>query len=169
MKTRVKKWVLALVPRAWWKWINLLPLWRYWQKTKIQNVPILLSRNYRAFHQEQANFWGTKDFCPNFPKLARKIVAPLNLCEYFLMKPKVFMRFCTRWAPFCPAFSETLPRFQGILRRFQRFSRIFPRFPQIFPRFWGILPGFSSNQNFWGCTCTPASYTTAFSIFRGFE
>jgi len=28
------------------------------------------------------------------------------------------------------------------------------------PRFSGILPGFSTNRNFWGCACTPASYTT---------
>jgi len=31
----------------------------------------------------------------------------------------------------------------------------------IFPRFSEILPRFSTNQNFWGCACTHASYTTA--------
>jgi len=30
----------------------------------------------------------------------------------------------------------------------------FHKFPQI-------LPGFSSRQTFWGCSCTPASYTSA--------
>ena len=54
------------------------------------------------------------------------------------------------WAPFLLVFSRSLPRFFWIL---WRFSQVLPRFPQI-------LPGFSINQNFWGCACTPASYTT---------
>jgi len=29
------------------------------------------------------------------------------------------------------------------------------------PEFIQILPEFSTNQKFWGCACTPASYTTA--------
>jgi len=28
-----------------------------------------------------------------------------------------------------------------------------------------ILPEFSTNQNFWGCACTPASYTTGSEKF----
>jgi len=32
-----------------------------------------------------------------------------------------------------------------------------------------ILPGFPPNQNFWGCACTPASYTTAAGLQPGFK
>jgi len=49
----------------------------------------------------------------------------------------IFLQIKARWVPF-------LPDFNG---------------------FSGILPGFSPNQNFWGCSCTPytpASYTTGF-------
>jgi len=56
------------------------------------------------------------------------------------------------------------PRFSGILPRYLRilfgFSGILPKFSEFLPTFSGILPGFSTNQNFWGCACTPASYTT---------
>jgi len=54
-------------------------------------------------------------------------------------------------------FSEILPRYLGILFGF---SGILPEFSRIFS-------GFSTNQNFWGCACTPctpASYTTAFTV-----
>jgi len=40
------------------------------------------------------------------------------------------------------------------------FSGILPKFSEFLPTFSGILPGFSTNQKFWGCACTPASYTT---------
>ena len=33
-------------------------------------------------------------------------------------------------------------------------------FSENLPIFSGILPGFSTNQDFWGWACTPASYTT---------
>jgi len=49
-----------------------------------------------------------------------------------------FLKLNTHWAPF-------LPRFSGIL-----------------PRYLRILPGFLTNQNFWGCACNPASYTTGY-------
>ena len=62
-----------------------------------------------------------------------------------------FFQIKGRWAPIFLVFLGSLPRFSGILRRFS----------QILPRFTLILPGFSPNQNFWGCACTPASYTTA--------
>jgi len=50
-----------------------------------------------------------------------------------------------------------------------RFSGILPRFLGILPRFSGILREFSSNQNFWGCACTPCtptSYTTGIGRVR---
>jgi len=59
-----------------------------------------------------------------------------------------FSQIKARWAPFLLAFLGSLPRFSGILRRFS----------QILPRFHLISPGFSPNQIFWGCACTP--YTT---------
>jgi len=46
----------------------------------------------------------------------------------------------------------------------QRYSHIFPKYPQIFPGLYKVFfPGFSPNQMFWGCACTPctpASYTS---------
>jgi len=51
------------------------------------------------------------------------------------------------------------------------FARIFRKFAQIFRDFAKVFTdfaqnsadflGFSPNQNFWGCTCTSTSYTTA--------
>jgi len=60
------------------------------------------------------------------------------------------------WGPFLQRFSGILPRFSGIL---SGISGSLSRFSGILPIFSEILPGFS-NQNFWGCACTPASYTT---------
>ena len=57
-----------------------------------------------------------------------------------------FSQIKARRAPFLLAFLGSLPRFSGILRRFSQIS-----------------PGFSPNQIFWGCACTPctpASCTT---------
>jgi len=96
-------------------------------------------------------FGDAKDFCPNFPKLARKIVLqllPTNFLPQRSWRPifgvtskkMVFICFCANGRHFCPDF-------QGIL----------PRFSMISPKYLGITPGFSTNQNFWGCAFTPAS------------
>jgi len=61
--------------------------------------------------------------------------------------------FCKRWAPFFQL--QTL----GATIK-QRWAPFLPGLLEILPRFLGILPGFSTNQNFWGCACTRASYTT---------
>ena len=121
--------------------------------------------------QEGSYFWGTKDFCPNFPKLARKNFGPsavhcmrtefrmsskktTSSCYFgghFLKSKHVGRRFCLYFS---------LPRFSGILRRF---SQILPRLSLILPGFSEIFPGFLPNQDFWGFACTPftpASYTT---------
>jgi len=50
--------------------------------------------------------------------------------------------------------------FRDFVQIFRDISRIFKDFSLIF-RFSGILPGFSTNQNFWDCACTPSSYLTA--------
>jgi len=77
---------------------------------------------------EQANFWGAKGFCPNFPILARKVLGDFA-CKFFPSKVmKTFFGmtsttglhvvFCKRWAPFYEIKQDA------------------------------ILPGFSINQNF---------------------
>jgi len=124
---------------------------------------------------------GAKDFCPNFPKLARKVFCanfaytffPTKIMTTFsgvTSKKMVFMCFSANVVRnflksnnagcHLAGFSGTLPRFSGI---FPGFSGIFPGFSGIFPRFLEILPGFLTNQYFWGCACTPCtpvSYTT---------
>jgi len=41
-----------------------------------------------------------------------------------------------------------------------KFSRLLRRFSEVLSKFSRILPTFLTNQTFWGCICTPASYTT---------
>jgi len=109
-------------------------------------------------------FCGAKNFCPNFPKLSRKVVLwilPKNVLSQswrpFLVWPPerysfVFLQMLgdifevkQRWGPFFPRYSRILPRY----------FRILPRFSGISPKFSGIFPGFLTNQNFCGCACTP--------------
>ena len=55
-----------------------------------------------------------------------------------------------------PIFARILRKFAQI---FRGFAQVFTDFAQIstdLPIFSGILPGFSPDQNFWGCACTPA-------------
>ena len=103
---------------------------------------------------------GCKGFLPKFsqtcPKSCRAAFAD---------------RFCGVTSKKCssPVFLQTLgavlPRFSGILPRclgiLFGFSGSLPKFSDFLPTVSGILPGFSTNQNFWGCACTPASYTTS--------
>ena len=109
-------------------------------------------------------FCGAKNFCPNFPKLSRKVVLwilPENFLSQrwrpFLVWPPerysfVFLQMLgdifevkQRWGPFFPRYSRILPRY----------FRILPRFSGISPKFSGIFPGLLTNQNFCGCACTP--------------
>jgi len=60
--------------------------------------------------------------------------------------------------------SATFARiFLGFVGNLPGFSGILPRFSRILPKFSKILPWFSTNQNFWECACTPASYTAVSS------
>ena len=112
-------------------------------------------------------FCGAKNFCPNFPKLSRKVVLwilPKNFLSQrlrpFLVWPPERYSFVLlqmlgdifevkqRRGPFFPRYSGILPRY----------FRILPRFSGISPKFSGIFPGLLTNQNFCGCACT--SYTT---------
>jgi len=102
-------------------------------------------------------FGGAKDFCPNFPKLVKKVVVHILptvfWCDLQKWSSLVFLQTLGTifevkqcWAPFLPRFAGILPRYLGTLLGFS-----------------GILPKFSTNQNFWGCACTPftpVSYTT---------
>jgi len=121
---------------------------------------------------EQANFWGCEDFCPNFPKLARKSCCATFAYKFFptkIMKTFFGVTSKTRglhlffykcWSPFFAVKQRWSPFLHGVFRDFACFSGILPRFSGILPKFLGISPGFSTNQNFWGCACTPAAYTT---------
>ena len=93
-------------------------------------------------------FGGVKDFCPNFPKLARNIFGSLfvrifsheeHIGRQFPKAKHVwrhlFSNQKTLDAIFARIFKE-LPRFSGILRRF---SQIFARFPWIFMDFARIF------------------------------
>ena len=120
------------------------------------------SKNYTMTHQHMmvvvavgaGKFWGWGGIWPNCPKLARKYFKkwPLTKNSSFHFGRYLFqIKGC--WATFLLMFSGSLLRCSWSLWRFS----------DILPRFWGILPGFSPNQNFWGCACTPcspASYTT---------
>jgi len=111
-------------------------------------------------------FWGAKDFCPNFPKLARKVdvrLFPTNSLPEKSMKTisgvtskiKAFILFsANRWTPFFEVKRRLAPFLHG-------FSRILSRHLGIFPRFSGILHEFLTNQNFCWRSCTPTSYRTA--------
>jgi len=109
-------------------------------------------------------FDGTKNFCPNFPKLAQKVfvrLLPTNFLPQKLWRPffgltskkelhvllwkrwAPFFQVKQRWAPFSPVFLEIMPRF----------SRVLPRIIGILHRFSGILPRFLTNQDFRGCAC----------------
>ena len=89
------------------------------------------------------------------------------LCEYFLMKT-VFGKkksFHVNMHTLGPIFwkPKHIGRhfclyFQGVCPDFHRFCPDFV----AFCRYSGTLPGFSPHQNFWGCACTPASYTTVY-------
>jgi len=99
-------------------------------------------------------FMGVKRiFARIFPNLPEKYfvrLLPANFLPqrwwrpYFGVPPKTgLVFFCKRWAPFFPGFSRILPRF----------SRIFFEF--------------LTNQNCWGCACTPASCATVYSKWVG--
>jgi len=111
-------------------------------------------------HKSRHISGGAKEFCPNFPNLALKIIfGPLfvRIRQYFFMttvcgmtskRKKVFLWFWPgrepfshikiRSAPFLSVFSGSLPTLSAILRRLSQ-----------------ILPGFSPNQSFDGAPGSP--------------
>ena len=97
--------------------------------------------------RSKQSFWDAKDFRPNFPKLSRKLQIFFSHKDHedlsLVWPPKkkqtktVFMCFSTNVG--CHFLLEA---------------------SEILPGFSEILPRFSKNHIFWGCACTPASYTT---------
>jgi len=161
----------------WWQFRNLFAILqkfrclqhcvpRFFMKT-ISAV----SKCYVTWHKcrDRHIFGGAKDFCPNFPKLARKVF------ERFL--PTTFLPQRT-WRSVCDVISKKglncvflqtssannvrrhfCPDFQGF-----RFSMILLRFSEVLPEFSGILLKFSTIQNFWGCACTPGTLASCITV-----
>jgi len=98
-------------------------------------------RIYSTIRVGASKFLGVQRiFAQISPNLPKKLFS--NFCWPFFgvaSKNGLHLIFCKRWAPF-------LPRFSGIL----------PWISMILPKFSGIFPKFPTNQNFWGCTFTPA-------------
>jgi len=76
-----------------------------------------------------------------------KIMKTFLWCD--LCKNGLHLFFCKRWAPFFEVKQGWAPVLLG-------FSGILPRCLGILSGFSGIWPGFSRNQNFSGCACTPS-------------
>ena len=103
---------------------------------------------------EQANFWGCEGFLPKFPQTCMK-----SFCEFCLQivshkDQDLFVVWFQKkglhvfLGPFFwrnNVGSHFCPDFQGFCQDFQRFL---------------------TNQNFWGCACTPVTYTTDRNINR---
>ena len=95
-------------------------------------------------------FWGAKDICPNFPKLARKVfvrLLPTNFLSErpwrpFLMWPPIkglYLFFCKRWKPFFEVKQRLAPFFHGFCPDFQGYC---PDFWRFCPDFYGFCPDF---------------------------
>jgi len=109
-------------------------------------------------------FENTKDFCPDFPKLAQKVVVrrlPAIFLPRVTSKKGLHLFFCKRLTPlfevkqFCPDVQEFCQVFRDFAQIFRDFAQIFRDFAKIFRDF----SGFSTNQNFCGCVCTPCTPT----------
>jgi len=113
-------------------------------------------------------FGVAKDFCPNFPKLAQKVVVHLLPTDFlqhrsrrlfivWLPKKEVFnLFFCKRRAP-CfevkQCWAPVLPRCSGICIDIQGYC---PDFQRFCPNVQGFCPNLT-NPNFCGCACIPCT------------
>ena len=105
--------------------------------------------------RSRLSFGGAKGFCPYFPKVARKLVS-----TFLRWLPKKDLHVIL---PTLGAFFSNQTTLGAI------FAGILVRFSKICPDFYRVcldFQGFSPNQNFWVCACTPASYTTDCFHFR---
>jgi len=95
---------------------------------------------------------------PNLPKKFLCAFCPQTFSHtehedvLLVWPPKRVVFSCKLWAPFLPGFSGILPRFSKVLLKSSE-----------------ILPKFSTDQNFSGCACTLASYTTGFKSTLNFD
>ena len=128
-------------------------------------------------------FGSAKDFRPNFPKLARKKLQrkwpPKKTLHFFscwvrLFKSKHNSSTIVELAQISPNLPEknkikTWPpkekkclhlNFGCHFCKIKAHTAIVRTVSQILPKFPQILPRFSPNQKFWGCSCTPISYTS---------
>jgi len=104
---------------------------------------------------------GTKDFYPNFPKLARKVFVRFSFCHEDhedlllcdLQNNGVHVFFCKCWALFFEVKQRWAPFLSIFSRNFAQIFRIFSRFSAYFQ---GYFPDFRQIKTFGGCVCTPA-------------
>jgi len=106
-------------------------------------------------------------------KLWSPLISSISIfCTLLCIKKKINPKkteTAVHWAQgtssklFCPNFTQVSPNFgcqfcniNAHSAIVQMFAHILPKFPQILPGFYGISP----IQNFWGCGCTLASYTS---------
>jgi len=122
-------------------WTELRVAWslKWYSSVALANKPAHRCRSRQILGS-------AKDFCPNFPKLTRKV-----LCDFWL---QIFCLcvFCKRWAPFffnqpfLPAFLEFYPDFQVFCPEFQGFCSDFQ----------GFYPDFRQIKTFGGAFARPA-------------
>jgi len=122
--------------------------------------------------QEGSYFWGTKDFCPNFPKLARKNFGPSAVhcmrTEFRMSTKKqrlhvilgaIFSNQSTLGAGFACIFKEFAQIFRDFVKVCTDFAQTFLEFARIFRDFSRIF----TKSRLLGVRLhpfTPASYTT---------
>ena len=125
---------------------NLLERCFKWVKHKLKFIQRCRNRE---------NFGGAKEFCPDSPKLAQKILKYFKIND--VQKKAFHVNSGALWSP-KKSFSYQFGR-----HYFQIKACWAPFFLSgSFRTFSKILRGFAPNQNFWGCSCTPASYTSVF-------
>jgi len=107
----------------------------------VKKLVFVASSNHRC--RSRQIFGDAKDFCPNFPKLARK-----NYKGDLPKKSKKTSAFWF-WAPF----SSNQRTSNDSVKVVTPFC---PDFHGFCPDFKGVLPGFSPNQHLWWCACTSA-------------
>jgi len=108
-----------------------------------------------GFGASRQIFGDAKDFCPNFSKLHCKVFVQLlstnSLSQrslrpfWYDLQKDLHVFFCKPWAPFFEVKQCWAPFLCG---------------------FSGMLPRFSANHNFWGCDCTPFTFTSNITAFH---
>jgi len=110
---------------------------------------LVVTRNHRC--RSRQIFGVRKIFARIPPNLSEKFSGN-SLCKYFLPHRS--------WTP---SFGMTSKKRASCDSPHvgRQFFKVKQRWAPYLPVFSGNLPRFSTNQNFWGCDCTPASCTPA--------